>query len=195
VKIGQILRGALVGGVAMLILGVAVQLLPWGFDAVEPLPVGAALAELPDTPLPGAMYLLAGDAAEGRTAAFIALSDPGWHSIPRKLGYDLAMQVALAAVFSVILLLTVSLRNRDRVAIIFGMALATSIGAFLPEWNWWGFSLLYVVGASVNLLLVWTAVGYVLARWVLKSVHPGERGGIAESRSLAPGEPATVRSR
>lgn len=173
-KIMQILKGALIGGVVMLIMGVAVQLFPWGFNVVEPLPDGAALIDVPGTPLPNAMALIEGNADEGRAASFVAFSDPAWHSIPRKLGYDLAMQVAIAAIFSMILLATASLRNRERVGIIFGMAVAASIGCFLPDWNWWGFSFRYVVGASVNLLLVWTAVGYVLARWVLKSTHPAE---------------------
>lgn len=159
----KILQGAVVGGVVMLLLGVFIQLFPWGFSDVKPFHDKQAVAEAILSQTEGGMYY-----TDEGTYAFIAVSSPAWNSIPRKLLFDLVTQFILAAIISFVLSLTVALKNLTRVALISCMSLAASIGVYFADWNWWGFSLRYTLGASLNLVFVWTVAAVVLTRFVLK---------------------------
>lgn len=159
----KIIKGAVVGGVVMLLLGVIIQIFPWGFSDVEPFPNKQLLSEVILSQTEGGMYY-----TDEGTYAFIAVSSPAWNSIPRKLLFDLVTQFILAGIISFVLSLTSALKNRTRVALIACMALAASIGVYFADWNWWGFSLRYVLGASINLVFVWTVAAVVLTRFVLK---------------------------
>ena len=159
----KIIMGAVVGGVIMLLLGVFIQLLPWGFSDVKPLPDKQPVSEAILSQTEGGMYY-----TDEGTYAFIAVSSTAWNSIPRKLLFDLVTQFILAGIISFVLYLTAALKNRTRVALITCMSLAASIGVYFPDWNWWGFSLRYTLGASLNLVFVWTVAALVLTRFVLK---------------------------
>ena len=167
----KIIKGAIVGGVVMLLLGVLIQLLPWGFSDVKPFPDKQLLSEVILSQTEGGMYY-----ADEGTYAFVAVSSPAWNSIPRKLLFDFVTQFILAGIISFVLSLTAALKNRTRVALITCMSLAASIGVYIPDWNWWGFSLRYTLGASLNLVFVWTVAAVVLTRFVLKNDKVEENG-------------------
>lgn len=165
----KIIKGAVVGGVVMLLLGVFIQLFPWGFADVKPFPDKQSVSEAILSQTEEGMYY-----TDEGTYALIAVSSPGWNSIPRKLLFDLITQFILAGIISFVLSLTASLKNRTRIALITCMSLAASIGVYIPDWNWWGFSLRYTLGASLNLVFVWTVAAVVLTRFVLKKENVEE---------------------
>lgn len=160
---GKIIKGALVGGIIMLVMGVLVQLIPWGYASIDYFENPSAISQTIESQAQEGIYIISED-----VFSFIVVSDPEWDSIPRKLLFDLLTQILLAGVITAVLLKTQNLHSRERIGIVALMAIAAGLGAIMPDWNWWGFSLRYVVGASVNLVIVWTATAYILVHYILK---------------------------
>ncbi len=54
------------------------------------------------------------------------------------------------------------------------IALIAGILAFLPAWNWWGFSFGYVLTEIIDLVIAWFLAGLVMA-WAMKPDYVDER--------------------
>lgn len=64
---------------------------------------------------------------------------------------------------------TISMRFGDRMIVFMLIALTATIGINGEQMNWWGLPPIYAVGVSVNLLLGWMLVSFILCKWIFKS--------------------------
>ncbi len=70
---------------------------------------------------------------------------------------------------TILLLLTVQLDLRTRMAIVVVAGLAAVSATYGQLMNWWRLPTIYALGVSLNLLIGWTLTCYISARFIVKS--------------------------
>ncbi len=78
-------------------------------------------------------------------------------------------QLLVATFLSLLLFYTVILAFSTRLKIIGLAALAAAVATYGQQMNWWGLPASYGLGVMINLILGWLLVGFIVAKWIIKS--------------------------
>ena len=178
----KIILSTLLLTVLLFLLSGLAQLLPWGIPTTQK--VSAQIENHPNQPevtdliqrLPNELTT---DQFEeqflGRISTYSTDNSFSWIiTQPLEKDYgnyfikEVITQFVVALLLSILLSLTISLEIKTRLAIIFIAAIATSTGTYGQLMNWWSMPAAYGLGVSVNLVLSWTLVGFVSAKFILK---------------------------
>ncbi len=80
------------------------------------------------------------------------------------LAIELLKDILSALVVGLLLLNTQQMLFRNRVAFVFGIAVAVALESTISEWNWYGAGTDYAFAEIFDLLVGWLLVGFVLAK-------------------------------
>lgn len=82
---------------------------------------------------------------------------------------EIITQVIVAVFLGLLLTLTVSLPNRQRLTLIVIVGLLAVAGIYGQMMNWWGMPAIYALGAGFNLIAGWLIAGFVSSKFLIKS--------------------------
>lgn len=80
-------------------------------------------------------------------------------------------QLVVAFLLSVLLFLTLQQKLKTRLLIIAVAGAIASVGTYGQLMNWWAMPVAYGIGVSLNLILSWTIVGFISARYIIKQTQ------------------------
>jgi hypothetical protein len=78
-------------------------------------------------------------------------------------------QLFVAFFIALLLVLTIKLDNRSRIIIISIAGICATISTYGQLMNWWGLPASYGIGVSINLLIGWTIVAFISAKFIIKN--------------------------
>ncbi len=82
---------------------------------------------------------------------------------------EVLTQLFVAFFITLLLVLTIRLDNRSRIIIIFIAGICATISTYGQLMNWWGLPASYGIGVSINLLIGWTIVAFISAKFIIKN--------------------------
>ncbi|MEQ8676367.1 MAG: hypothetical protein RLP44_10575 [Aggregatilineales bacterium] len=160
----QLLIGTVVGGVLLFIWSGITNNLPWGIGSIANIEQAPELGEAVQKQLDlGNRALFLSDVV----AAFVVARPKSYYSIPRYFALEFATQLAVAFLLSLIIGLTDALTSETQLSLIVLIGLIASFGTLFQYWNWWGFPARLALGSSLNLVIGWTVVGFILMRFII----------------------------
>jgi hypothetical protein len=78
-------------------------------------------------------------------------------------------QFFVSLLIAILLVLTIKLDNKSRILIIFIAGICATVATYGQLMNWWKLPASYGLGVSINLLIGWTLVAFVSAKFIIKS--------------------------
>jgi hypothetical protein len=82
---------------------------------------------------------------------------------------EIVTQLLVGVLLTSIALTTRTLPIRPRLLVILIAGLSASAGTYGQLFNWWGLTVAYALGASVNLVAGWLIAGFILVRFLIRS--------------------------
>lgn len=200
---GRFLWGALIAGLLLFLWSGLTQLFPWGVPsshvvvsqetgASEPFLAGE-IEVLPPFALTTPRFDLefanrVGTLTTDETFSWIVSRPLAYYQPSGYFARELLTQLLVGLLLSAVALSTRRLPPTRRLGI-FGL---TGVGAAVSSYgtlsNWWGLTTAYALGVSVNLVVGWLLVGFVLSRFVVPrrsdrtgNASPGTASGSASA--------------
>jgi hypothetical protein len=139
---------------------------PWGIRAVKSLPadqLGNLPTEMTKVTPPSGMY----GVFNNQVAALVAVKPSAYYNMGRYFAVEFVTQVLAGIVLTLILALTNSLPLTEQLVLVGLVGLLGQISIDLQYWNWWGFSSAYTFGFTVNRLVGYLIVGFVVGNWII----------------------------
>jgi hypothetical protein len=93
---------------------------------------------------------------------FLAVKPASYYNLGRYFGLEFLSQVGVGALMVALLILTESLLQGERLAIVALAALMAVLAIDAQYWHWWGFGARYSLDVAVNRLLGQAGVAFIL---------------------------------
>jgi hypothetical protein len=179
----NILWGTLVAGVVLFVWSGLVQIFPWGvpsaavlasqtegqtepFQApnVQRLPANALTTPQFDIEMVDRVNTLITDG----TFSWIVTKPLAYYNPLLYFAREFATQIVAGLLLTLLLILTSPLPVRQRLLMVTVAGVLAAVASYGQLFNWWGLTLVYALGVSVNLVIGWIVASFVLTRFVLK---------------------------
>jgi hypothetical protein len=160
----QILMGTVVGGILLFVWSGITNNLPWGIGSISDVQQAPELGKAIEEQLNvGNKALFLSDVV----AAIVVARPITYYSIPRYFAFEFVTQLGVAFLLTMIVGLTDSLAPETQMLLIALIGLTGSMGILFQYWNWWGFPVKLVIGSTLNLIIGWIVVSFVLLRFII----------------------------
>ena len=163
-KIWNIAKGSLVGGILLFILGMILQFIPWGINAVDTFPAKIEIGDLLASNIKPGMFF-----TDEKVAALISVKDLKTISYVGAFFTEFLTQLFAAAMISFFLSITQGMKDMKRLGIILIICTGAIVAIYVREINWWGFTFIYAMGMIVNLIVSWLTVTFLLSKLFYRS--------------------------
>jgi len=183
-NVKNVLISTIVSGLILFLWSGLTQMFPWGvpstnvlssqttgqtelFQApsVKRLPPNELTTPKFDTELVDKVNTLATDG----TFSWIITKPLSYYSPMNYFMREIVTQFMAGLLLTLIVTLTKPLMFRQRLVMIFLAGLLGGLSTYGQLFNWWGLTVAYALGASLNLVIGWLIAGFVLVRFVVKS--------------------------
>ena len=179
----KVVISTMVSGIILFLLGGLAQFLPWGIPSTQNISVQSELNPN-QRKLHNLTSLAPGELTTEKFDA-IFLDKISTYSTDHTFSWivtqplpndytsyfirEIGNQLIVGLLLSLILYLTIKLDLKTRLTIILIVGFAASVGTYGQLMNWWNVPVAYGAGVSINLIIGWIVVSWVVARFIMKS--------------------------
>lgn len=104
-----------------------------------------------------------------KTFSWIVTKSADYYQPEHYLFRALLTQFFVGLLLTLLAVITTQLSFKQRILLLLVVAAAGSIATYGELWNWWGLTVLYALGVSINLMIGWLLNGSILFRFLFKS--------------------------